>query len=115
MKTADIMQLDCRIPENRETIQKVLRQIKPLAKCPDGQDIPMDKLERCFKVLCERYGYWSTLHPDTNANDKHIVWRLSLFKETERTSSGSNMWGISVYEVLSKAVILMYSKVRRKA
>ena len=42
MKTTEILDLDCRVNENREIIQTVLRQIKPLAKCSDEYDIPMN-------------------------------------------------------------------------
>lgn len=112
MKTGEILQLDCRTKENREIIQRVLRQIKPLASCPDGQ-IPLQKLERCMQVLCRKYDYVVSLYADPESNAEYIVWRCSVLRYGRTLTSGSNVFGCSVYEAIAKAVITMYAHTRR--
>lgn len=113
MTTSQILELDCRIEENKETIQKVLKQIKPLAKCPEGKKIPLQKIERCFKVLCNKYGtYISFMYPDTQSNDKYVIWQCDI-RDARKQKIGTS-YGCTFYECIAKAVILIYSKTRRK-
>lgn len=113
MKTKQILQLDYRAAENRAIIQNVLRQIKPLKKCPDG-DIPADKLERCLKVLCNKYGVYSKcLMPDMDVGDKYIVWRSEMF-QLDGLVPLETVYGCTFYEVLAKSVIMLYSMTRNR-
>lgn len=112
MKTSEILQLDCRVEENQEIIQRVLRKIKPLASCPEGQ-VPIGKLERCMQILSRKHDFVVTLNADTESNKSFIVWRCSVIRYGQSVMSGSNVFGCSVYEAVAKAVILMYSCSRR--
>ena len=115
MTTKQVLELDCRIEENREAIQKVLRQIKPLAKCPDGRQIPIDKLERCLKVLCNNYGFFvRNVYPDTKSGDKEIIWRSTTIDEKTLGEIG-NAYGCTFYECIAKTVILLYSVTRKRS
>ena len=51
MTTNQILQLDCRIQSNADIIENVLRKIKPLAKSPEGQQVPLEKLEIYDRLL----------------------------------------------------------------
>lgn len=112
MTTNEILQLDCRLKENECIIQRVLRKIKPLASCPDGQ-VPLSKLERCMHVLARKYDYVLSIHADVGSNSEAIIWRCSVLKYGRTVATGSNVFGCSVYEAIAKAVILMYSHSRR--
>lgn len=114
MTTKQVLELDCRIEENRETIQRVLRQIKPLAKCPDGQQIPFSKLERCLKVICNNYNLFvRSLFPDVYASDKDIIWR-SVTVDLQTLDEVGVAYGCTLYECIAKTVILLYSKTRKR-
>lgn len=112
MKTSEILQLDCRIKENEDVIQRVLRKIKPLASCPEGR-VPIDKLERCMQVLSRKHDFVVTLSADTESNRLFVVWRCTIVRYGQSVVSGSNVFGCSVYEAIAKAVISMYSYSRR--
>lgn len=114
MKTEQILQLDCRQEENREIVQKVLRKIKPLAKCPEGQDVPFEMLERCLKVICEKYNlFCRELYPDVQAGEKNIVWRSTMIDLKDLKTIGV-AYGCTLYEVLAKTVILVYAQTRKR-
>lgn len=114
MTTNQILELDCRIEKNREVIQKVLRQIKPLAKYPEGKQVPIEKIERCFKVLCNKYDIRIPFgfSFDTQASDEYVIWRCKI--ETLKGCDIGIAHGCTFYECMAKAVILIYSKTRSK-
>lgn len=76
MTTKQVLDLDCREEENREIIQKVLRQIKPLSNCLEEQ-VPFEKLEKCLYVLCKNYNIFPrSFFADAFASDDGIIWRF---------------------------------------
>lgn len=114
MKTTEILDLDCRVSENREIIQTVLRQIKPLAKCSD-EDIPMDKLEKCLQVLCRNYDmYPRQIVPDIMAAEKDIIWRFEVV-DLKNLSVLGRCYGLNLYELMCKAVIMLYALSRKRS
>ena len=113
MTTKEVLQLDYRLPENKVKLQKVLRQIKPLAKCPEGQDVPIEKLERVIKVLTTKYSYYVPgFVPDPSVSDG-LVWRTRVLDSNTMDEIG-HVFGCMFYEVLAKTVILLYSEVRKR-
>lgn len=112
MKTSDILQLDCREEANRKIIQKVLRRVKPLSKCPETEDIPIDKIERLIKLLCEKYGVrLGYMFPDVKAGKTEIIWRMEIYLSEMNKIS---VFGCSVYECLAKSAIAIYSRTRKE-
>lgn len=115
MKTEDIINLDCRKRENQETIQKVLRQIKPLSKYSDERDIPFNALEKVISVICKKYMVQvNQLVPDIWANEEHTIWRAWLINDTDLKTIDM-VYGISLYEVFAKTAIRLYAEVRKGA
>lgn len=111
MQINEVLNLDCTVRENREQVQKVLRKIKPLAKAPAG-DIPAEMLERCLKVLSNKYDiHCRDIYPDTDAGDKYIVWR-SIVIDGKTLETVKAVYGCTFYEVLAKTVIVVYAKTR---
>lgn len=114
MKTSEILDLDCRIPENEEIIQSVLRQIKPLSKC-NGDKIPIEKLEKCIKVLCVKYQIFPRqISPDVFASDKNIIWKFEAVDIIDLNVI-LKCYGRNLYEVLAKATIGLYAMTRKRA
>lgn len=115
MKTTEILELDCRISKNKEIIQNELRKIKPLAKCSDEYDIPMNKLEKCLQVLCRNYEmYPRQIVPDVFATEKGIVWRFELI-DLKNLKVLGKCYGLNLYELMCKAVIMMYVISRKRS
>ena len=114
MKTEQIMNLDCRKEENKKIIQKVLRQVKPLSKFSDEEQIPIEMLEKTVSVLTNKY----EIQPQ---------WIICGFRDTIRGGTGyysvgvktttDHKWlgdasGCTIYELFAKLVIKMYTHVR---
>lgn len=112
MNTNQILNLDCRINENKEIIQKVLRQIKPFAKCKEDI-VPIEKIEKCIFVLCRNYNILPRgILADEFSSDDGIVWKFEFVNAVNLERIGI-CYGISFYEVLAKSVIMLFSKTRK--
>lgn len=112
MRTEDILNLDCRKEENKSIIQRVLRQIKPLSKCSDEYDIPLTTLEKAISVMCKKYCMMiKDFVPDTLANNQYIIWRAIIVNDTNLHIIDI-VYGVSLYEVIAKTVIRLYSEIK---
>jgi hypothetical protein len=115
MTTKQIINLDCRDEENQEIIQKVLRQIKPLSKYPEGCDIPFSAIEKAITVMCKKY--MLRVHdftPDVWSNNDYTIWRAWIINDTNLTTIDM-VYGISLYEIFAKAAIRLYVEVKKGA
>ena len=113
MTTKQIINLDYREKQNREIIQKVLRQIKPLSRYSDECEIPFSALEKAITVMCKKYCMRvNQLVPDVWANDEHTIWRIWLINDTNLQTIDT-IYGISLYEVFAKTAIRLYSEVKK--
>lgn len=114
MTTKQILNLDCRKREDQEKIQKVLRQIKPLSRYSDGCDIPLYAIEKVITIICKKYGMRiREIIPDMHGNEQNIIWEATLQSEKNFKNIGC-VYGISMYELLAKAAILMYAEVKKR-
>lgn len=113
MSIKQLLNLDCRKEENQKIIQKVLRQIKPLSRYSDEENIPFSALEKVITIMCKKYCMRiAELTPDVLANDKHIIWKAKLINETN-SKTIDNVYGVSFYEVLAKSAIRLYAEVKK--
>lgn len=113
MTTNDILQLDCRSKENEQTIQRVLRLIKPLSKCSE-EHVPQASIEKALHVMSRKYQCCiREMVPDPFSNkDGGTVWRATVWND-ETFEVYHTVHGITVYETLAKAAIAMYAVVRK--
>lgn len=113
--TKQIMEMDYRVPENQKAIQRVLRQIKPLSKFPEGSDIPLSAIEKAIQVMDKKYEIGiSDLVPDTHSNSNGTIWRATLVEHNNPFERLDAVHGLSIYEVLAKAAIRIYAEVRKR-
>lgn len=109
MNTNDILNLDCRVKENKEIIQKVLKKIKPLEKY--SEEIKIEVLENLLKKICIKYSFEiEYIIPRMHDNESKIIWEIKIKNE----GTSKQIFGISLYECISKSIIYTYSKVRKK-
>lgn len=113
MTTNQVINLDYREKKNQEIIQKVLRQIKPLSKYSDEEDIPFSAIEKAITVMCKKYTMRvNQLSPDMWANNEHTIWRAWLVRDTN-LSTIDMVYGITLYEVFAKIAIRLYAEVKK--
>lgn len=112
MTTNQVLQLDCREEENKKIIQKVLKQIKPLSKYSDEDEIPFWAIEKAISVMSKKYNVRvREFNPDVWANKNETIWRATVVNETNLSTI--SVYGISLYEVFAKVAVQMYSMVRK--
>lgn len=112
MTTGEIMNLDFRKEESREIVQKVLRKIRPLAKCSEEEDVPMEMLEKVVRVVCLKYNVWVyRISQDIHANENETIWSALLVNDADMKDIGY-VYGISMYELFAKMAIKLHSLVR---
>lgn len=114
-KMKEILNLDYRLEESQERIQKILYKIKPLAKYKDLDEIvPVEKIEKVVGVLSRKYGMIVReillMHdPSNHENIYCAVIQDHTSKEVIR-----RIHGRCVYELFSKIAIYMYDRSRQK-
>lgn len=110
MEVSKLLELDFRDEENRKEIQKELRSIKPLSKCPDGKDVPMELIEKLVYVLYRKYHLFvRELTPDMDSNSDAVVWR-AVVGNGDTLKIVRRIWGLSLYEVMAKIAICMMAE-----
>lgn len=113
MTTNEVMNLDCREEKNQKIIQKVLRQIKPLSKYSDECDIPIEAVEKAISVMCKKYLIGvRDLTPDVLSNSEHTIWRAWIINDTNFKTI-EMVYGVSLYEVLAKTAIRLYTEIKK--
>lgn len=111
MTTNEIINVNCRKEEGRKIIQRALRKIKPLSSYQDDEDIPVEMIEKLIWKLSLKYNMRvASIMPDLWASDKSIIWTARVINEENLSDYGRSIYGASMYEVLSKAALFMYSK-----
>lgn len=113
MKTDEILNLDYRNEEAKETIQKVLRKIKPLSKYSDEYDsVPLEAIEKLIRVLYQKYEItpqWMTMSLHESAVN---VYSIGVKTTTDHKWLGT-VYGMCLYEVFAKLAIKMYSEIKQ--
>lgn len=113
MTTKEVMNLDYRKEENKEIIQKVLRQIKPLSKYSDECEIPFEAIEKAIVVMSKKYSMRvNEFTPDVWSNEDHTIWRAWLINDTNLKTIDM-VYGITLYEVFAKTAIRLYAEVKK--
>lgn len=114
MKTNSILELDCRDEDNMEVIQEVLRQLKPLSKYSDDEIIPIEALEKVIRIMTRKYLVRiRSIMPDIWANKEYDIWRCEVVNDHNLELIG-NVYGVSLYEVMAKTAILIYSQIKKE-
>ena len=109
MKLREILDLDCRIEENKQHLLKALRKIPPLAKY---DEIPLEALEKVIGTITRKYTirieYICPLYAKNNGN----VYCVSL-KLIDPYQWLENVYGCNLYEVMAKTALRMYAEVKK--
>lgn len=111
MKTEDILNLDYRKEENKEIIQKVLRKIKPLSKYPEGEQIPIEAIEKVIRIMCKKYEISPQWLSMTFMESDYTNYMVGVKTTTDHKWLG-NAFGMCLYEVFAKLAIKIYSEIK---
>lgn len=113
MTTDQLLQLDCRVDENHRTIQKALRKMKPFSKLAMDEDVPLVKIEKMLRLMLNKYRVditWILVSHD----DENMRYTISLRDDGgEGARLSQTVYGITLYEVMCKAAICIWSLAKR--
>lgn len=113
MKTKDILNLDLSDHQNRHIIAQALHKIPELQQYTDKQ-ITDSVLEELLFTLCVDHRLFiNGLYADVYASNEGIVWRL-VVSRLDKKDVRIHCYGVTLFEVLAKGVIMVYSKVKKK-
>lgn len=110
MTTKDILELDFRDSKSHTIMQKALKKIDPLAGT-EGV-VPIEKLEKLLFLFQKRYCIefsWIFVSHE----DEHPVYTISMRNSYTNVGMGY-VHGITLYEVVSKAVVAIWAHIRAK-
>ncbi|MBO5743916.1 MAG: hypothetical protein J6R68_06510 [Clostridia bacterium] len=110
MKTKEILNLDFRIKENKEKIQKVLKQIKPLSKCQERQ-VPIEMLEKLIFSIIKKYDLRASNMQMSFFSSDTCLYTICVFTDSTGEMI-SLIHGMCLYEVYAKLAIFLYSQVK---
>ena len=119
MTTDQILMLDSRKEGTHEILQKVLIQIKPIAKAYKGFyegeiDIPLEAIEKTIAAMVRKYcltPQWISMSYGESLGSSCGYYSCGL-KTSDTHDWLGTVSGRSIYELMSKLCILMYSLVK---
>lgn len=112
MTTEQLLSLNCKSEENKEMLQRALRKIKPFAKY-ENEEVPLEILEKFIYKMTSKYNVdlqWITY---SRLDNNEPYWSASLKKGSPNHNWIGTVYGISIYELLCKFCILMYSSIKK--
>lgn len=113
LTTQQVLDLDCRKEGSKNTIQRVLRQIKPLSKYPEEEVLPLEAIEKAIQVMDRKYNLGiNYISCDTRSTKAGTIWAAHLCNASEYRFA--TVYGLSLYEVTAKAAIRLYSELKRR-
>ena len=110
MKTDQILHLDFRKPENQAIIQKALKKIKPFS---DLKEEPtLRHFEKFISLVVHKYDITPQYIMYGQDEERNLILRISL-KTKLKSEWIKTISGSCLYEVYSKAVIFIYSEIKK--
>lgn len=114
MTTKELLNLDYREDKNKQIIQKALLHIKPLSKFSDDEHVPFEAVEKLIHLICSKYKIWvQNISLDSRANDDYDVSRCVLINE-DNLEQIDVVFGMCMYELFAKVVIVLWSEVKKE-
>lgn len=116
MKTNELLNLDWRKPESKETLFRALTKLKPLARYArsgfeEGETIPLEALERTICAMARKYDLRVQFITASFAESKGAIYGWGLMKESTSEWLGT-VYAMCVQELFAKMTIKMASVVK---
>lgn len=110
MNINEILDLDCRIEENEQLLNKALKKIPPLAKC-EGK-VPLEEIEKAISYMSTKYAIMIQYICPTYIKGAAHLYSTSI-KTIYPYQWLGNVYGQTLYETLAKCAIKMYNEIRK--
>lgn len=120
MKTEEILLLDCRKEESKKTLNNFLWRIGPCERisrnrgCERAEIIPVETLEQVLHGFCEHYPYKVQQIWEYSENKKFQFYHMGVMRVTDTHEWLGDVNGITLWELLAKAIIKIYADIKRR-
>lgn len=114
MTIKEISMIDCRSDKGKEQLQQVLYGVSPFVKYEEkGVKVPMSAIERLMDQICRRYQVLPGSIGICVMNHNELYYTGQAFDQSGIRCL-SLVSGVSLYEVMAKQVVLLWSEVQGK-
>lgn len=117
MKTDDVLNLDCTNEENKKKLNKFLYNVKPIAKqmgSDKTKQVSIKVLEQALHGICIKYKYSLQHIMPYYEENKFKFYIASVMNVKETRAWIGNVYGITIWEVLAKTIIKVYSEILKE-
>lgn len=109
MTTKEILNLD--YYENQDVFQKALRKIKPFEKYPEGEEIPLEDLEKLISRYEYKYALMLQYICPLYIQGERNVYSASI-KRSDTQEHLGYIYGSTFYELFVKLCFKYYTEVK---
>lgn len=118
MNAKQILDIDCRIEENKKELNRFLWKIKPTRKLFEKNNytktqlIPLELLEQLIHGICKRYGYSQQGVKEYWENEEFIYYNCSVLN-SKREWVGY-VYGKTLWELEAKLLVKVYAEIMKE-
>lgn len=118
MNAKQILDIDCRIEENKKELNKFLWKVKPAKKLFEKnnytktQCIPIELLEQIIHGICKRYKYSHQGIREYWENEEFIYYNCSVLN-SKREWVGY-VYGKTLWETEAKLLVKIYAEIMKE-
>lgn len=92
-------------------VQEELTNLKPLSEYKHYMEVPQAKIEEGLKKICNKNNITVNFFADTQSSDIGILWHSEVL-DCKNGAHLKDVYGLSLYEVLSKSLLIVCNIVR---
>lgn len=114
MNAKQILDIDCRIEENKNILNKFLWKVKPVQKLeiPKGSMLKIDDLEYIIHGIFKRYGYSQQGIKEYWENGEFVYYSCSVLN-SKREWVGY-VYGKTLWELEAKLLVKVYAEIMKE-
>lgn len=101
MNKKDILKLNCKVKENRESMHCMLKELKPFRKV--NGSLKLSHLEKAIYILCKKHNVNIELYLDYYSGDS-LIYHCMVKSQSDCFSVHT----ISMYELYAKILIYFF-------
>lgn len=105
-----IINADYRIKENRIMVQNYLKKFKAFKKYEEK--IPLEAIEKQLRLICNKYYIMPQWLSISYTEETNAIYSLGM-KTSDTHKWINTVYGITLYEVFAKALILAFFEVKK--
>lgn len=112
MKTEQILNLDCTKEQNKRKLNSYLLKVKPIQKrAEQDKFVQLELLEMVLHKFYEKYGYKFQFVTAYYEEEEFIFYETAIMDKNRKWLG--NVYGKTLWELLAKCVIKIYSEIKK--